>query len=233
MDLLIDGDIVLRKCAYVAEGKTAKEACQIVDDYLNSKIDYFLTYLGRAEYGNPMIYLKGATSFRKELCPEYHANRKDKKDPEHMETIREYLLSNGAKTAKNGYEVDDVLGYLQTKAAPQSTVIFSIDKDLLQIPGYHFNLDNPTLTYVMPYEGIKQFYLQMLIGDPVDNVKGVDGVGKVGAEKLLKGLLTEDDMYSIVYNQYNDEERLLKNSQLLWLKRADKENPVKEKLNVN
>jgi DNA polymerase I len=232
MDLLIDGDIVAYKCAFISDSKTEQEALTLTDDFLGNAVDYYLTFLSRAKYGNSQIFLTGKESFRKEVDPTYKENRKDKAKPKHLEAIRQHLIDkHGAKVSKNGYEADDSLGYLQTKAAEQSTVIFSIDKDLLQVPGYHFNFDNNTLTYVLPYQGLKQFYLQMLIGDPVDNVKGVDGIGKVGADKLLKGLLTEEQMFQIVQEQYQDDERMLKNSRLLWIKRADKNNPVEERLN--
>jgi DNA polymerase I len=232
MDLLFDGDIIVRKCAYVAEGKSQKEALQIVDDYMTSKIDYFMTFLSRAKYLNTRVFVKGDTSFRKELCPEYHSNRKEKKDPEHMQAIREHLINSmwKATSAKNGYEVDDVLGFLQTKAPEQSTVIATIDKDLDMIPGYKYDLDKQALTYILPYDAIRCFFKQLLIGDPVDNVKGVDGIGVVGANKLLKGLLTEEQMFQIVQEQYQDDERMLKNSKLLWIMRADKQNPVMERL---
>jgi len=231
MDLLIDGDIVAFKCAFIAENMSEAEATQLADDFLGNAADYYLTFLARAKYGNSQIFLTGKESFRKEVDPTYKENRKDKAKPKHLEAIRQHLIDKwDAKVSKNGYEADDSLGYLQTKATEQSTVIFSIDKDLLQIPGYHFNFDNNTLTYVLPYQGLKQFYLQMLIGDPVDNVKGVDGVGKVGADKLLKGLLTEEQMFQIVQEQYADDARMLKNSRLLWIKRADKENPVEQRL---
>lgn len=253
MKLQVDGDIIAHKCAYISEDKSTQEALDLVFEYLKNSTDHLTKYLlpTLSDTADMSIHLSGNTSFRKEIDPSYKDNRKNKPKPRHLESIREYLAGHfGATFSRNGYEADDSLGYLQTKSEPMSSVILSIDKDLLQIPGYHYNLDNQTLTYVLPYQGIKQFYLQMLIGDPVDNVKGVDGIGKVNAEKLLKGVLTEEQMFYIVKGQYrlqefersdtadNEEvreialqtadERMLKNSKLLWILRADKKNPVEE-----
>jgi 5'-3' exonuclease len=59
----------------------------------------------------------------------------------------------------------------------------------------------------------------MLIGDTVDNIKGVYGIGKVKASKLLDHVYDEVDMFDVVRDIYQDDERLLLNGRLLWIRR--------------
>ena len=61
------------------------------------------------------------------------------------------------------------------------------------------------------------FYKQMLIGDPADNIKGVQGIGKVKAGRAIDPLHEEKDMYDLVCGFYTDEERFKLNAQLLWI----------------
>ena len=70
------------------------------------------------------------------------------------------------------------------------------------------------------YEGIVNFYKQILTGDRVDNIVGLKGIGPVKATKILKDCKTEADLYKAVLEAYdNDEERVLENARLLWIRR--------------
>ena len=85
-------------------------------------------------------------------------------------------------------EADDVLGMVQTERNyyGHDTVIVSIDKDMLTIPGKHLNpnkddgvieIDEETANY--------NWMFQTLCGDRVDNYKGAPGIGAKRAEKML------------------------------------------------
>jgi 5'-3' exonuclease len=235
MKLLIDSDIIAFKTACVSENKTEDEARDLVNLYIAGFIDYFHTYLSRDSQTHSQHFLTGKGSFRKELDPTYKENRKDKAKPKHLEVIRQHLIDvYEATVSKNGFEADDALGFLQN----EDTVIASIDKDLRMIPGYHYHLDDKTLTYIQPFEAMRNFYTQLLTGDAVDNVKGIEGCGPVGAKKLLKDCQNEEQMFQVVYDQYcppsmsveHSEARMLKNSKLLWIMQKDKKNPVEERL---
>ena len=102
-------------------------------------------------------------------------------------------------------------------------VIASIDKDLYQAEGLHYNFVKKEWREVSRIEGTRQLYLQLLIGDTSDNVKGVMGIGPVKAGKLLNHITNEYQMFEVVRDLYNDDERLLKNGQLLYIRRRDDE----------
>lgn len=96
-------------------------------------------------------------------------------------------------------EADDIICGVHYTLPDCEKIICSPDKDLKQIPGMHFNYKKPT-------DGIKQvneedakynFWEQVLIGDSVDNVKGVPGMGPKAFKLLKEGLLDWNDaMYS-------------------------------------
>lgn len=80
-------------------------------------------------------------------------------------------------------EADDVLGVLQTGGKHGDTIIWSLDKDLKQIPGKHI-VDDEVIT--ITEEEADRFHLfQTLTGDPADGYKGCPGIGKVKAEANL------------------------------------------------
>ena len=75
-------------------------------------------------------------------------------------------------------EADDALGIYAT--ANPGNVIVSPDKDMKQIPGQLYNLEE--MMSVTPEEGEKMHYLQTLSGDQTDGYGGVPGIGMKRAE---------------------------------------------------
>lgn len=103
------------------------------------------------------------------------------------------------------------------KQVKESRVILaSIDKDLRQVPGWYYNPmwgaeRKPEMVTKMGYlsltkgktpklefAGLKGFYAQMLLGDSVDAIPGVDGIGPVGAYELLDDCTNEEELYTAV-----------------------------------
>ena len=97
------------------------------------------------------------------------------------------------------------------------------------IPGKHYNMQTGKLFEVTEEEGIKFFYTQLLTGDPVDNIRGVFGIGPRKAEKILKDAVTEKELFDLVLKEYQKgykekaEEALLENGRLLWIRRNEEE----------
>jgi 5'-3' exonuclease len=97
-----------------------------------------------------------------------------------------------------------------------TTVICSIDKDLLQIPGKHYNFVKKVFQEVTSDQGLKFLYMQSLIGDRSDNIIGVAGIGPVKAERALEELLPEE-WYDKCRELYSDDERFHLNMKLLYI----------------
>jgi 5'-3' exonuclease len=172
-----------------------------------------------------LAFLSGPkeTNFRYNINPDYKANRKDKVDPRHREACKAFLIQEYNAITTTYGEGDDALGVHQT----EDTIIASIDKDLLMIPGHHWNFVKEEYKEVSELDGLKAFYRQMLIGDPSDGIKGIDGIGKVKAAKLIDHLNEEYEMRNVVQNYYIESEggmnRFNMNANCLWIMRNEKE----------
>jgi len=108
------------------------------------------------------------------------------------------------------------------------TVICSLDKDLDNTPGWHYNWVKDNLYWIDEHEALTNFYCQMLTGDSVDNILGLYGVGKSSTLlRNVRGCGSELDMFSLVREQYakrfgNYEAKFfLENAQLLWMLREE------------
>ena len=207
MRALIDGDIVVYRGAASAEEDDVWIALARADQMIQD----ILADTGATSYG---VYLTGSGNFRREIAPSYKANRPDNR-PKHWEAVREFLITNHKAVMCNGYEADDELGVQQDKMG-ETTVICSIDKDLLQIPGRHYNFVKKIAQSITLDQGLKFLYLQSLIGDRSDNIFGVAGIGPVKAEKALSDLLPEE-WYDKCRELYNDDERFHLNMKLLYI----------------
>jgi len=190
---LIDGDIICYRCAAVTEEDDPGIAKWQTDELMTRVLSETLATAHQ-------VFISGENNFRYVLYPDYKANRKDKPKPKHLNLLREHLVTNWGAEIVNGCEADDYLGVHQTEGT--DTIICSIDKDLLQIPGMHYNFVRREMTEVNELEGWRNFYTQLLIGDATDNIKGCPGVGKVKAPKFLSECDTAESFYNACVKQY-------------------------------
>ena len=193
--------------------------------YIDKLLDDCLINLEAKEY---QFYLTGSTNFRFQIYPEYKANRLGTPKPKHLSAMREYLMTNHNAIMSDGCEADDLMGVNQDKVGRYTTIV-SLDKDMLMIPGWHYSwhieggpadkrwVREAKLQYVDELQGLKWFYTQMLTGDSSDNIKGVTGIGKVRAEKMLNGDLTANEMFNIVRDAYSNDDAMEMNAQVLWI----------------
>lgn len=144
---------------------------------------------------------KGKT-FRDDMYPEYKANRPPMPDDLRcqIEPLHQVIKAMGLPLiAIEGVEADDVIGTLAYQASQQGmpVLISTGDKDMAQLVDDNITLINTMTNVVMDREGvIEKFgippeliidYLA-LMGDKVDNIPGVPGVGDKTAIALLQGL---------------------------------------------
>lgn len=205
---LVDADLVAFRCAATVQDYEPVDVAIYRVDVLMRQI------LEATESETYTTFLTGRNNFRKTINTEYKANRKDKEPPCYLQECREYLINEWNAVVSHGCEADDLLGIAQT----DSTVLCSLDKDLLMIPGVHFNWTKMEYTHVDQIIGLRTFYKQMLIGDRSDNIFGVDKIGPVKANKAIDHLETEQEMFDTVLELYNDEyDRFIMNAQCLWI----------------
>jgi len=208
MIALIDGDIVAYRCAAsVLDYEPVDLAMYRTEMLLRQIID-------TTQAENYFVFIKGGDNFRYKIYPEYKANRRDLVEPKYLEDCNNYLMDEWGAIQAWGCEADDLLGINQA----DNTIICSIDKDLLTIPGRHHNFVRMENTFVTKQDALRTFYKQMMIGDRGDNLFGVDKIGKVKAAKLIDPLDDEQDMFDVVYNKYNnDAKRFVTNANCFWI----------------
>lgn len=166
-------------------------------------------------------FITGKQNFRYGIATTvpYKGNRKDSVKPPHYDALRKHLERMEAVVTENE-EADDAVGIESTR---YTGWIVHVDKDLDQLPGWHYNPVKDEEYYVTKEEGLKSFYLQMLTGDRVDNIQGLKGIGPVKAKKILAKATTEKEMMDAVSEAYEAAgeapSRILENGQLLWLRR--------------
>jgi hypothetical protein len=162
----------------------------------------------KERYGseNPsvVVYLSGVGNFRNSIATRasYKGNRSGSVPPVHLKAIRSHLIERGAIVSQ-GEEADDLLGIAAT--ANPGSIVCSVDKDLLQIPGRHYNFVTKEEVTITPKEGALNFYAQVLSGDSTDNVPGVTGIGPVKARKLLADCKTPLACWLRLVEVYVDE----------------------------
>ena len=186
MHALVDGDIVTHRVGWT----TNDESLDIAKYRADVLVENILQGVGATDY---QIYLTDSEgNFRNQISTSYKANRKKEK-PKWLEELKEYLISTWKAKISLGQEADDALGIKQTEMETAETVICSIDKDLLQIPGYHYNFVKTEHSFITPEEGLYNFYKQLLVGDSTDNVDGCPKTGEVKAVARLSTLKGSSD----------------------------------------
>jgi len=139
-------------------------------------------------------------SYRNEIYPAYKANR----EPAPVELKRQFALCREvvramgiAQYGSSRYEADDIVGTLaaRAQAAGRPVTIVSRDKDLTQlvtaqdiywdaIADVRYGYDDIEERFGVIPERMADFLA--LMGDAVDNIPGVPGVGRKTAARLLK-----------------------------------------------
>jgi len=133
--------------------------------------------------GAPEVLLcfSGAANFRYDALKTYKHNRKGKRKPQLLGPLKTLLGDLYPCRQENRIEADDLMGILQT----DETAIATIDKDLDQISGLHYNWKHTKVYEVSPKDALWFRWFQVLTGDSTDGYKGIPRVGPVKATKML------------------------------------------------
>ena len=144
---------------------------------------------------------KGPT-FRNEIYSEYKANRPPMPEElrEQIEPIHNVIRAMGLPLISiSGVEADDVIGTLSEMATAEKrpVLISTGDKDMAQLVNDYVTLVNTMTQVVLDRDGVVEKFgvppeliidLLALMGDSVDNIPGVAGVGEKTALALLQNL---------------------------------------------
>lgn len=188
----------------------------------------------------PKIFLTGKGNFREKIATiqPYKGNR-DTPKPFHYNNLRAYMVGVLGAEMVEGMEADDALSLAQR----EDTIICSRDKDLMQVPGWHYSWECGKQPSFGPFfvegygeislddkrklkgYGNKFFLAQCLLGDRTDNILGIPKCGAVAAFELLGHTTTYEEGLEAVRGAYkgfygdDGDMYLLENGQLLWMTR--------------
>lgn len=159
-------------------------------------------------------------SIRKKISTYYKSNRKRNI---WVNAIRKRLIEDQNVIFDDEYEADDLIADRAKELNEKGFeyIVVSIDKDLKQIPGVHFDyypiyefVENENgekvkkfkqlkgLSFTTPYESWKMLAMQVLMGDSGDRVKGIPKIGPKKAEMILKNCRTHRDFQMAVVRSY-------------------------------
>lgn len=151
-----------------------------------------------------VCFLTGMGNYRNSIATRlpYKGNR-DQPKPAHFKAIRNYLLTKWGAVLSAGEEADDLIGIEAT--TDKDCIICSIDKDLKQLPGRHFNFVTKEESTVSVKEASLNFFMQCLTGDATDNIPGVAGIGPVKAKNILDGAKSVSDCWKRILDVYQEQ----------------------------
>lgn len=181
------------------------------------------------------LFLTGPGNFRDAVATikPYKGNRDPSHKPFHYQAIRDHLQHNWGAEVVEGIEADDKVSILARAAS--DPVVATIDKDLDQIPGLHYDYLKKVMYVVEPDDAEWWFWRQIVLGDPTDNI---GGAYRVGNKSPLLDTIRVGDWSSVVsiyqstldkygaavpYASLGAEAAALENARLVYMLRQDGE----------
>jgi DNA polymerase-1 len=196
---LIDGSNQMYRAYHAIRGLTGP------DGKSTNAVYGFVTMLRKLLADHTPDYIAASfdlptETFRSKLAADYKANRSAMPDDlrEQIAWVHEACEALGVPIfTAEGFEADDVIGTLATKAAAAgfAAAIVTGDKDFFQLVGDDIRVYNPRdegtwfdQAAVAEKFGVPPAQVVdvlALMGDSIDNVKGVPGIGEKGARDLI------------------------------------------------
>lgn len=227
IEAYIDTDVLLYKFGFSNENSiewsdgewthtgNVKGAVTDMDNLIDDITERLVRWCGvlDADVEVKMCFSSTAGSFRKLVYDGYKKSRAGKRKPVIMDPLRQWVCDNWGVLEEPWLEGDDILGvwgasYERTlKDVPDGPikVMCSIDKDMLTVPGYHYNWDKADkgVVWVGRDTASKNFYLQTLSGDTVDDYPGCPTIGPKRALKILDEALESNvPMWEAIVKTY-------------------------------
>ncbi len=218
--ILVDGDMLVYRVGFACDNETKKVATQTLDNYLSEMIADL-----SAHYTTSTVFLTGKGNFRDEIATSqsYKGDRKEKRKPVHKKLLRDFMVSEWNAQVVDGMEADDAIAIKATEL-DHKAIICSLDKDFKQVPCPMYDYTKKKMKPTTPEDAMRWLYKQALMGDRVDNIPGIHGIGPKTADKIIDPCTTEWECYSVCLTHYwdneLDEDRLLESLNLLYLLRS-------------
>lgn len=221
MRAMLDSDIYCYRSAAACENEDERQAIRSVESLIINTLMCGVDKCGYVDEWS--LHLTGKGNFRNDIAvtAPYKGNRADKVKPKHLAALRKHLMQEWGASMSEGQEADDTIAIEATKLGDDG-VIVSLDKDLDQVQGWHYNFIKKEAYYITEAEGLLRLYMQILTGDNADNIIGLRGIGNVKAKKMLEDAADETEMFQRCVEAYDgNEDRVVENAHLLFLRRHE------------
>lgn len=155
----------------------------------------------------------GRENFRYKVSPNYKANRAGRA-PAGLGQLKKDLAEKYNGTIHTKWEADDAVVFLMGKYS-EKYILCAIDKDVLNsVEGKNFNYYESAIYNIeMKWVEVNRHtvltwrYLQTLMGDKIDNIIGLKGIGPKKAEKILANCMSHKELWEAVCKAYESKGR--------------------------
>jgi len=224
---VIDGDVLLYMSIWgsntLEEGKVRFK--EVFNDCQNATFsDDYVMALG------------GPDNFRNDLYSEYKASASRVKSksskPDWFNDLKSWIVEEYEYAVlSDNCEADDLvrIWHLELESAGMPYCVVTVDKDLDCCFGNHYNPRTKQIYQVTKEYAMRFYWKQLLMGDSVDNIPGIKGIGPKKADRMLEGINGRLGLKQAVcrayHNAYGDDgfAHMLLNGKLLhmWRKIDD------------
>lgn len=187
-------------------------------------LEFILTELKVSEYE---AYLTGEGNYREKIAVSkpYKGNRTADK-PVHYAAVKEWYMSSANAVLISGKEADDMMGIRATTDI--HNIICTIDKDLNQVPGLHFDWNLMKKYRVNKPDADRFFITQLITGDNTDNIPGLPRAGEKFALELRESSKNNnveffDQTLAAYFKKGYNTEYIEEQGRLLWIQREANE----------
>ncbi len=195
--ILIDADSLMYFSSYGSE-----EDQLLSETKISEKIYDILNIIGQSyNIERYYVFVKGSNNFRYKIYPEYKKNRPAKHPI--IDVLNKYLVENFDAIESHNAESDDyVYSYSQLPEYKDRCIICSVDKDMLQIPGIHYDYQKNKYHHISEEEARYNLAIQMIMGDAADGIQGLRGYGPVKAKKIIQKGMNNFQCTKIILQEY-------------------------------
>lgn len=145
------------------------------------------------------IFIKGKNNFRKQLYPQYKANRPTPNPL--ISKLYDYFKIAHQAIESEGCEAEDMLFTLSNKI-DNNGIILSVDHDTDEIPGLVYNYKKDIWRKITPEQARMNKYRKLIVSESGDNVNLAKGLGIKHFEKFYNSNMTDDEIEAQLIKSY-------------------------------
>lgn len=188
----IDADILLYRAVSFIDSEFDGEDVplpRLAEYYFDWLLRKWMKEIGPVE--DYFLVITVGRNFRYDLYEDYKGNRKDIVPHPSFKGLKERVMDRMDVVWEEGIEADDYIGIMCSAADPnRPTVAVSADKDFatvpcrLIVPTSH-GRKKPDHYEFTEADADRNWMIQTLMGDVIDNYTGLPGVGVVAATEIV------------------------------------------------